>query len=443
MPTDRVASRVRVRGRPDAANCSVAHQTAARRPVDAEQARLRRHCATAGTTCTTRRASPRAVPTTGPTTQRAVRRARPTSPSTSTRSTSTSRLRCRPCRPSRTCARRGDRGGASDLASLVERLYSRGRTRSTSRLKAHRPASTRASTGGPPPRSSGTTRTSCPTFDVVDQPRNLCLGWRTTDYRKLDWALLHLPDHARGGAERGLRRRGRAGRATAATTVPIVEPVPARVAAACHRRAGYDAQQPMAHRGLRLLVPPAPRGCPPRGRASRAKFETWNAIFVGNIRGQEREVTRVRRGKLPYVPLFNTYIPGLPDGRSKFYDIEQLIREKDERISENAQMMHQRHHRAVLAVDRARGARRRAPRLAPTAQPESSLPVRATGSRPSRRGCPRSRWSSTSTRIDRELVDCQWAQRPAAGHGPERGDVLGQGHQRAGHQLRDPHPHAA
>jgi hypothetical protein len=33
-------------------------------------------------------------------------------------------------------------------------------------------------------------------------------------------------------------------------------------------------------------------------------------------------------------------VPGVPTGKSNFWDIEQLLREKDERISENAQMIH-------------------------------------------------------------------------------------------------------
>ena len=69
------------------------------------------------------------------------------------------------------------------------------------------------------------------------------------------------------------------------------------------------------------------------------KFETWNAIFVGNYLVKNKRHTEYR-GKLPYVPLFNSYVPGLPDGRSSLHDVEQLLREKDERLSENAQMIH-------------------------------------------------------------------------------------------------------
>jgi hypothetical protein len=45
-------------------------------------------------------------------------------------------------------------------------------------------------------------------------------------------------------------------------------------------------------------------------------------------------------GAIPYVPLFNSYIPGVPSGRPELFDIEMLIREKDERITSGSQLMH-------------------------------------------------------------------------------------------------------
>ena len=67
-------------------------------------------------------------------------------------------------------------------------------------------------------------------------------------------------------------------------------------------------------------------------------METWNAIFVGNFCVKDMPHPEYE-GRMPYVVLFNSYIPGLPDGRSELYDIEQLIREKDERLSAGGQMI--------------------------------------------------------------------------------------------------------
>jgi hypothetical protein len=68
------------------------------------------------------------------------------------------------------------------------------------------------------------------------------------------------------------------------------------------------------------------------------KMVTENVILVGNHLVQHEEFEEYG-GRLPYIPVFNTYIPGVPDGRSEFYDIEQLIREKDERMSAGGQMI--------------------------------------------------------------------------------------------------------
>lgn len=69
------------------------------------------------------------------------------------------------------------------------------------------------------------------------------------------------------------------------------------------------------------------------------KPEIWNAIFVGN-----KLVKNARHkeydGSLPYIPLLNARVPGTPYGPSELHDLEQLLREKDERISEQAQMIH-------------------------------------------------------------------------------------------------------
>jgi hypothetical protein len=73
-------------------------------------------------------------------------------------------------------------------------------------------------------------------------------------------------------------------------------------------------------------------------RGQQAKMETWNCIVVGN------EVVRDEKygyyeGTIPYVPLFNTFIPGTPSGRSELHDMEQIIMEQMERITAGAQMI--------------------------------------------------------------------------------------------------------
>ncbi len=63
-----------------------------------------------------------------------------------------------------------------------------------------------------------------------------------------------------------------------------------------------------------------------------------NALIVGNTIVSKSEHPELM-GNLPYVVLRNSIIPGSPYGRSELYDVEQLLREKDERITAQAQMI--------------------------------------------------------------------------------------------------------
>jgi len=78
---------------------------------------------------------------------------------------------------------------------------------------------------------------------------------------------------------------------------------------------------------------------PKNNKLKPVTHDTWNAIIVGNRVAQNMKFTEYE-GVIPYVPLFNTYIPGVPNGRPELFDIEQLIREKDERMTQVSQLMH-------------------------------------------------------------------------------------------------------
>lgn len=170
-----------------------------------------------------------------------------------------------------------------------------------------------------------------PKVQIIDQPRNLYLGWRDSNYTRLEWAIytysitpmtaledwgVHIEERVNDKQER----------------FPFVVfpsgdgAYDARLASADLRVEVYDYwyRKPKAGAKIRFGKP--------------TKFETWNAIFVGNVMVKNQRHTEYD-GAMPYVPLFNTYIPGLAEGRSEFYDVEQLIREKDEKISEISQMM--------------------------------------------------------------------------------------------------------
>ena len=64
----------------------------------------------------------------------------------------------------------------------------------------------------------------------------------------------------------------------------------------------------------------------------------YNAIFVGNTL-VKNEAHPEYQGQIPYIHLPNGKIPGSPYGKPALYDAEQLLREKDERVTAMAQMI--------------------------------------------------------------------------------------------------------
>src|SRR5213078_2506239 len=78
----------------------------------------------------------------------------------------------------------------------------------------------------------------------------------------------------------------------------------------------------------------------PKGAKLRpVTHDTWNAIIVGNRVAQNAKFTEYD-GVIPYIPLFNSYVPGMPTGRPELFDIEQLIREKDQQMTSGSQLMY-------------------------------------------------------------------------------------------------------
>lgn len=186
-----------------------------------------------------------------------------------------------------------------------------------------------------------------PAFSIVDQPRNLYLGWGTSDYRRLDWALYTYRMTPQAVlAEYGLECY-EAEDGEGKRYLTLLPPV-ARGYNTHHdplqQNSGRSDQVPGD--GTQLMVEvwdywyrePKDEDAVELGKPT--KMESRNAIYVGDLKVKD-EAHSEYAGAIPYLPLFNTYLPGLPTGRSELFDMEQLIREKEQRLSEYAQMMSQ------------------------------------------------------------------------------------------------------
>jgi hypothetical protein len=226
---------------------------------------------------------------------------------------------------------------ARKLAALAERLFYAWKAEMAFDLAGHRACVVKGLYGRTAGKVWWDAESGFPRIEVIDQPRNLWLGWGQSDYKTLDWAAYTYtmtPESI--FAEYGLvttQRQGQDGE-----TYPYL--ISGDMFATWH-----DARRAMWYAAGEIEVTdywyrqPASVKVRKSGVLRPVKHDTWNAIVVGNRVVQNRRFTEYD-GMIPYVPLFNSYIPGVPSGRPELFDIEQLIREKDERLSSGSQLMH-------------------------------------------------------------------------------------------------------
>jgi len=175
-----------------------------------------------------------------------------------------------------------------------------------------------------------------PRLRIVEMPENLYLGFGMSDFSRLDWALYtygmspQAVEEDYGIKVVATQQGGKWYNYTASThDDPIAnvyqnqfERNPLR------RETPYEMQQVEVY-DYWYKVPGAPGKAP----------TVYNAIFVGNTL-VKNTAHREYRGEIPYVLLANAKVPGSPYGKPELYDVEQLLREKDERITNQAQMIH-------------------------------------------------------------------------------------------------------
>lgn len=168
--------------------------------------------------------------------------------------------------------------------------------------------------------------------DVIQNPRNLYMGYKSDDYEELEWAAtVNLVDPASVTEQFSVYIDARD--AGAGKVVPWV--------VAAGDPLTEQPRPDLTFGPARIEVwdywyrVPGKRG----KTGEPTKMETWNVVIAGNcvVRGPYKYAEY--EGEMPYVPLFNTFIPGTPTGRSYLHDMEQLLREKMTRVTQGAQMI--------------------------------------------------------------------------------------------------------
>jgi hypothetical protein len=176
-----------------------------------------------------------------------------------------------------------------------------------------------------------------PRIQIVDTPENLYVGYGSSDYTRVDWALYSYGLSPQAVLEEWgvdvipVRDGNQWFPYTSASTHD--DPIASIYLNSYHRdpiryQTAYD-QMKIEIMDYWYKHPTAP-GKPPL---------VCNAIIVGNTVVKRTEHPELE-GIIPYIMLRNSMIPGSPYGKPELYDIEQLLREKDEKITAQAQMIH-------------------------------------------------------------------------------------------------------
>ena len=178
-----------------------------------------------------------------------------------------------------------------------------------------------------------------PDVSVLESPENLYVGWGDSDLRRMDWTVYCYGLSPQSAVELY---------GVDVEVIPVGDSFVPYVSLGDHadplNQSGHGAntvneaqggRQRTAYEDLQVEVYDywyRKAGGP------KKKPEIWNAIFVGNALVEHAKHSEY--DDLPYIPLTNDFIPGYPYGRPELYDLEQLFREKDERLSEAGQMIH-------------------------------------------------------------------------------------------------------
>lgn len=216
-----------------------------------------------------------------------------------------------------------------DAAGRAERLYFEWKDEDEFELKLHKACVIKALYGFTYAKVYWDRLEKRPTISIIDAPENLYVGWGSSQYDRMDWALycygltpsaVEEDYDLKVGVYRGEKAWYPVVVGDHADPIYTIRP---------------DLQRERNAPELELVeVYDYWYKKPVKGK----RAEVWNCIYVGN-----RMVKNTRHPEyddIPYVPIPNTYIPRSPYGRPELYDLEQMIREKDERLSEGAQMIH-------------------------------------------------------------------------------------------------------
>lgn len=217
---------------------------------------------------------------------------------------------------------------AREAAAAMERVRVAWKAEEKYELKRHKAATVKGLYGRTAGKVYWDKAKKRPCVELVEQPRNLFMGWKTDAYDELEWVAYvsrYEPNALTEEFGVDVSARDYEGSVVPYVNTFVEDARPSRewlnFGEARIEVWDYWYRRPVWKKGKFV------------------RMDTYNVVIAGNAVVQGPTLYSEYDGDLPYVPLFNTFIPGVPDGRSELYDMEPLIREKFERITSGSQMI--------------------------------------------------------------------------------------------------------
>lgn len=220
---------------------------------------------------------------------------------------------------------------ARAAAAALERVYTAWKREEEFELKFAKAATVKGLYGRTAGRVYWDPDKKRPCVEIIEQPRFLHLGYKNDAYDELEWAAyVQRYDPNAVIEEFGVDVKTK--ELESGMTVPVVSaPSPTEAIPARSWLNFGEARIEVWDFWYREPVF--------SGKGKFLRMKTMNCVVAGNMIVRGPLEYKEYQGELPYIPLFNTYLPGVPDGRADLYDMEQIIREKFEKITAGSQMI--------------------------------------------------------------------------------------------------------
>jgi hypothetical protein len=225
--------------------------------------------------------------------------------------------------------------GKRESADRAEVLYRQWKDDDAFELKVHKACIVKGLYGHTFSRVHWNPIEKRPTTTILESPENLYVGWGNSEYSRMDWAV-----YCYGLSEQAIKEDYDLdldaedvgdGKWMWYVKGGVAHNDP--IGNVFNQQRANGRQPPRYEMGQIEVYDYWYKKATGKGK----RPEIWNAIYVGNALVEKAKHAEYE--DLPYDLLPNTFIPGQPYGKPELYDIEQLIREKEERLTNAGQML--------------------------------------------------------------------------------------------------------